>query len=203
MTKRQIIRKKTSDEIVNDESIKKIDNLGDGMYKIEGEGINDEVSLDEGEAETISTQLRQDQSDVKSSDGGIPSAADINDDPRFNRTPLERNYGSNFSDIQFANPDFVGYWASAAHIPKFLNWGYIYAEPRDVKDFKRRFAENTPGEGLSPDGKICIHGLTLLIATKEIAKAKHDDAYKERVSANQIQGSMSQLEMSRRGLALS
>ena len=183
-------------------AMKKIDKLDNGMYRIEKDSLEEEVSLDEGEAITLEQDIRQNSqsADIATSDDITPSVEDINDDPRFNRNPLERNLGSNMTDIEFTHPDLRGYWASDEHIPRYLNWGYSFALPKDVKDFNRLFSEMNPGQGLTPDGKINFNGLTLLVATKDIAQKKHDYFYNQRIRAEEIQGNLNRSEMAQRGL---
>jgi len=168
-------------------NIKKIDKMSNGVHKIVlGNNRVEELSLDEGEsAELFDLYNRYRQKDNASqlSDESekLPSAEEI-EDPRFSRNPLERNLGSNMSDIELEHPTLklVGYWAIPEDVPKYLKFGYAYAEPRDVKDYRTRFSENNPGQGISPDGKITMNGHILLVAPEKIARQRHDFYYKQR-----------------------
>ncbi len=169
--------------------IKKPCILGNGMYRIELEDDKAvELSLDEGEASELIELYNRHQNTGDASQNTsedrtntTPSAEEI-DDLRFSRTPLERNLGSSMSDIEFQHPTLtlVGYAATPEDVQRFLSFGYTYAFPRDIKHYDQIFAENNPGQGLSPDGHIMINGHVLLVATEEVAKRKHDFYYKKR-----------------------
>ena len=154
------------------------------------------------EAQLVRTDVNSDDSvrkDVNSPDVDV----DILKHPVFSRNPLERNLGSNLSDVEFVHPELTGYWASDNDIPRFKEAGYEFAHPKFVKDFERRFhVETNPGDGLSPDGMIKRQGLTLMMARKEVAQAKHDRAYAKRRSAREMPMSLSPEEMAQRGIGL-
>jgi len=80
-------------------------------------------------------------------------------------------------------------------------FGYVFAQPCDVKDYEIRFIHETnPGYGLNPDGMITGPHGTLMVARKEIAQGKHDHAYAKRRSAREMPNVLTPEQMAERGL---
>ena len=163
----------------------KVDKLGNGVYKIYKEdGSNADLSLDKGEVSSITASLRfrnRGNVSLTSDDKGSqeisaePEASASTITPERGLASLERNLG-NWMDVEFIDPAYGGYWSSDDDMPKFLSVGYKFAQPNQVKDFRLRFADLNPGEGMSPGGAIKRNGLTLLIAPK-ILQAEVDKYY--------------------------
>jgi len=165
---------------INLSDIKSIDKLSEGMFIIEmKDGLTTELSLDDGEADTIDHHLnRQLLSNDASLTDGTPSDIKI-ELPEFNRNALERNLGS-WMEVTFVNSDISGYWATEDDISYYMQAGYTYATPNMIKFYKSTFSGRNPGEGESPEGHICRNGHTLLVCRQETSEQLKKFHYNKR-----------------------
>ncbi len=186
---------------------KKIDKLGNGMYIIElaETGLTKELSLDKGEAELVDHYLNRHLNNGGasiSSDEENASSASLHkkvDLPSFNREALERNLGNSF-EVEFVDPDIGGYWAIEEDIKYYISTGYTYAKSSMIKFFESSFGDMKPGEGFSPDGRICINGHTLLVAKKSTQQQLQDYHYSRRQGPKDRQFYMSPEELAKAGV---
>lgn len=153
----------------------KLDKLGGGVCRIYKEdGTHSDLSLDKGEAASITASLRfrnrgnasltSDSKDTQAKPAESEASAHTLS-PERGLAALERNLG-NWTDVEFVDPAFGGYWSSDDDMSFFLSVGYKPAQPHEVVDFALRFSDLNPGEGMNPNGAIKRNGLTLLTAPK-------------------------------------
>lgn len=169
---------------VNDIDInnyKKIDKLGNGMYRIElCNGSVENVSLLDGEANIIDQHLiHHSKDDVKHSDISSRDAEKSVELPSINLEALENRIGDRMN-VRPVDPNHVFYWCRQNKIHEYLDIGYVFAKKSMVKFYESHFRSAKPGEGISPDGNCNINGLTLLVCTKQTQKAIRDFNYNKR-----------------------
>jgi len=169
---------------VNDIDInnyKKIDKLGNGMYRIElCNGSIEDISLLDGEANIIDQHIsHHSKDDVKPSDISSREAEKSVELPSINLEALENRIGDRMNVIP-VDPNHVFYWCRQNKIHEYLDVGYVFAKKSMVKFYESHFRSAKPGEGISPDGTCNINGLTLLVCTKQTQKALHDFNYNKR-----------------------
>ena len=153
---------------------------------------NPEIRIQDNSVEVFPAPSRQDQirdaAEILISEEDIliddeisaePEASASTITPERDFASLERNLG-NWMDVEFIDPAYGGYWASDDDIPKFLSYGYKFAQPNQVKDFRLRFSDLNPGEGMSPGGAIKRSGLALLIAPKSLQERIEKHFYDKR-----------------------
>ncbi len=159
--------------------IEKIDKLGRGMYKIYmKDDSSQEKSLDDGESSIIDHYISRHLSDDGLASDGPPSAEGINV-PIFNREALERSQG-NWMEVEPAHPDIRFYWPTKDTVQRYIQYGYVYAEPSMVKFFDSTLRDRIPGEGFSTSGRIEINGHILVACHKKTAEELSRKWYKER-----------------------
>ena len=156
------------------------------------EGMDDKISsIRLAESKIVKEQISEEK---------VSSDTEVVAPPSF-RNPLERNYGYGFSDVEFIYPHLRGYWAVDRDISKFLSFGYQYCKKEWIKNYDVIFASLLPSQGQNPSGMVTRDGHVLLVASEEIAKAKHDYAHNKVINPTEtFKEMLSSSEMTKRGL---
>lgn len=172
------------------ENIEKFDKLGGGVYNLKlRDGTNKEISLKkQGEAVSFISAFKKHNRDrvssnsdhVSNSEGNKPSAPEKKISKDEIRKRIDRNFGGWRDSVVMKNLEHKPFWPTEDKVNEYLNLGYVLANKNDVENFVEVFSNLNPGEALSPNGRLAIHGHVLMYTSAETQQAILDHYYEQR-----------------------